>query len=109
MCINKNTDQDRFTFENLSLAIIKKQEILGVNIEDSISISQFQLQFQNSISMMMQKLFVEKMVRKLVISPEQLGILKMVKEGSCLIVWLDRNSVTVQKFGYFLRKNQTTS
>ena len=53
MCINKNTDQVRFIFEDFSLAIIKKEEILGVIIENSLSISQFQLQFQNSISMMM--------------------------------------------------------
>lgn len=52
MCINKNTDQVRFIFEDFSLAIIKKEEILGVIIENFLSISQFQFQFQNSISMM---------------------------------------------------------
>ena len=77
MCISKNIDQDNFTFKNLPFTKQQREENIGATIDNKLN-------FNTHI-----KKSVEKLFKKLELSPGQLDTLKVIKGDSFLIALSD--------------------
>ena len=68
----ENTDQDSFTFGGLCFMNSKEKEILEANIDSKLS-------FNNHIQFVEKS--VEKLIRKSLLSPEQMNTMTGIKQG----------------------------